>query len=609
MSEEQEQDSGSYIGENKYCIANEIIEKGTNRSLRGCGSSDALSIFEHDNEETVWYDAWCYSCCQVFNREEVHSSSHGVELGVSEDTGEVVERKKFNLVSKQPPMTKSEVYSFINEIGYKSNDYRGIKDEYSKFYGHLTQLDPQGKVLARYYPETYNGIVTGYKCRNHPKDFRYGKRGATGISRELSGQIKFNSGGKYCLLVGGEEDKAAGYQMLLESQLSRGQSGFSGIPVVSPTTGESSAHKQVSAQYEWFDTYEIIVIGMDNDDVGREAAKKIAEVLPKEKVRIALWSGKDPNKMLQLHQEKQFVRDFYSARPYTKSVIQTSHNLMEQMGEELLRPRITLPPYMHKLQKMMRGGILQGRIVNIIGDTSVGKTTHVNGLFYHLIFNSPEKPGVISLEATAAQYLLDMISLHLGENVMRMGEGDYIYNYLNDPEVVVRYEDLLTDEFGEERFVILDDREGDIKHMERQLEKMDSQYGCRVFVIDVLTDMLRGSSAELQEDHMSWQKNFVKKGNTLINILHTRKPPTDKDGNTRPINEYDALGSSTFVQSAAINILIDRDKLASSELEKNTTHVRMPKCRGGDTGDAGEWYYDMATRQVWDKGDYLKRKK
>jgi archaellum biogenesis ATPase FlaH len=609
MSEDIEWDSGSFIGEHKYCIADELIAKGTKRNLKKCGSSDALSIFEHDNEEEVWYDGKCYSCNQHFFKEEVHGSSLGGELGVSDATGLVVEKKNFKLVSKQPPMKKAEVMHLIKSIGYVSNNYRGIKDEYSKFYGHLSQLDSAGKVIARYYPETQDGIPTGYKCRNHPKDFRYGKVGATGLSSELSGQVKFNAGGKYLLIVGGEEDKAAAYQMLRESQISRNQGDYSAIPVVSPTTGEGSAHKQVAAQYSWCDTFDNIIIGMDNDDAGKAAAKAVAAVLPADKVKIVMWTSKDPNHMLKLRMEKQFIRDFYGAKPYTKSIIQTSHNLGEHLAEELLRPRITLPPYMSKLQGMMRGGILQGRIVNIIGDTSVGKTTHVNGLFYHLIFNSPVKPGVISLEATAAQYLLDMISLHLGENVMRMGDGQYIYDYLNDPEVVERYQDLLTDEFGEERFIILDDREGSIRHMERQLEKMDSQYGCKVFVIDVLTDLLRGSSSDLQEDHMAWQKNFVKSGNTLINILHTKKPPVDKEGNTRPINEYDALGSSTFVQSAAINILIDRDKLARDEIEKNTTHVRMPKCRGGDTGEAGDWYYDVATRKVWDKQEYLKGKK
>jgi hypothetical protein len=88
-------------------------------------------------------------------------------------------------------------------------------------------------------------------------------------------------------------------------------------------------------------------------------------------------------------------------------------------------------------------------------------------------------------------------------------------------------------------------------------------------------------------------------------VLHTRKPPKSKDGKSVPISEYDAYGSSTFVQSAAINILLERDKEAESPMEKNTTYVRMPKCRGGVTGACGEWYYDFNTRQCFDRDEYI----
>lgn len=508
---------------------------------------------------------------------------------------------------KPPPMTKEEVLSFIADHSYESGDYRGIDDKYSKFFGHLVSKDSDGKVTASYYPETKDGVVTGYKCRNHPKDFRYGKVGATGGSSDLSGQVKFKSGGKYLLIVGGEADKVAAYEMLVKSQQERGQGEFSAPAVVSPTTGEVSAHKQIAAQYDFCNQFDIIVLGFDNDEAGIKAAEATAKVLPQEKVRVARWTKKDPNMMLNLKMGKQFIRDFYSAREYIATKIQTSHNLLKVAKAELCVPRISLPPYMNKLQRMMGGnggGVRQGVIVNIIGDTSVGKSTHINGLFYHLIQNSPEKPAILSLEATAGQYTLDMISIHLEMNLTKMDEA-LALEKLEDPKVEKLVDELLVNDLGEERFLILDERDGDISLLEKQMEQMSHQYGCKVFVIDVLTDILRGSSAEKQEDHMVWQKGFVKEGNTIFNILHTRKPPIDKEGKTRPINEYDAFGSSSFVQSAAINILIDRDKMSTDPTIQSTTRVRMPKCRGGITGNAGEWFYDINSRKVYDKDHYF----
>lgn len=197
--------------------------------------------------------------------------------------------------------------------------------------------------------------------------------------------------------------------------------------------------------------------------------------------------------------------------------------------------------------------------------------------------------------------------MHLEKNLQWAGTGEEVVEYLEREEVKELYQDLWYNEFGEPRFALLDERDGNIKQLEKQIDKLVHQHGCKIIVIDVLTDILRGSASDLQEDHMKWQKNLVKSGVTIINVLHTRKPPTSPDGQMRKVNEYDALGSSTFVQSAAINIVINRDKMAEGE-EKNITYVDMPKCRGGKTGEMCKWFYDWQTRQVYDYEDYLQLK-
>ena len=597
MEIEKEKSPGDLVLNNIPCIANEHEHK------HGCHSSDALAIYQHEEEDgSVWYDSYCYSCNQYFNKEETHNSSAGVHLGIKD--GEIVEKKSFNIRPKPEPLTRQQVKDFIIKTGYKSNNYRGIRDDVSQFFGHLTKLDANGNVVARYYPETQGTNVTGYKCRNHPKNFNYGKLGLTGQSCDLSGQIKFKGHSKYVLIVGGCEDKAAAYQMLLDSQRDRGYTDMEPIAVVCPTTGEPSAYKQVAAQYEYLDTFEFIVIGMDSDEAGRKAAAKIAEVLPEDKVKIAIWSGKDPNQMLNDGKAKQFVRDFYQAKPFVQDGIKSSATMMQAVLDELNTPRLTLPSYMRKMQENMGGGILDCTITNIIADTSVGKSSHVNNMVYHWIFNSPNPITILSLEATEGQWGTDMLSLHLKINLRWMDEQERLH-FLSQPEIIEKCNELFFRDNGEPRFYIVDEREGKIDKVEKQLERAFKQYGSRIFIIDVLTDILRGMDSEHQESHMKWQKMFIKKGSRLINVLHTRKPPKSKDGKPVPISEYDAYGSGTFVQSAAINILLERDKEAEDSIEKNTTYVRMPKCRGGITGDCGEWYFDFKTRQVYDKKAYF----
>ncbi|QDP50275.1 MAG: putative ATP-dependent helicase [Prokaryotic dsDNA virus sp.] len=502
-----------------------------------------------------------------------------------------------------PAMDKDELREFMSAKTYNSNDYRSIPDEVSKFFGHMNDVDQSGKVTARYYPETNDdGKVCGWKCRNHPKDFSYGKVGHTGGRSQLSGQVKFKNGGKYVLIVGGEEDKAAAYAMLASSRAE----GVDGVAVVSPTSGESSAAKQCARQYEWLDKYEVIVIGMDNDAAGRKAAEEIAKVLPKEKVRIATWSSKDPNLMLQENKTKQFIRDFYAAKPMVESGVKDSSGMMDAMKQELLAPKIPLPPHMHKLQEAMGGGIRQGRIVNVIGDTSTGKSSHVNAMVYHWAFNAPETICVVSLEATEGQYALDIASLHLERNLTWYEDGQDIIDYIEQPEVTSLLDNLMFKENGQPRYYIIDERDGSIEILEKQMERMYRQHGCKIFIIDVLTDILRGSNETKQEDHMKWQKQFIKNGVTIINVLHTRKPAMNSEGKLRKVTEYDALGSGTFVQSAAINIVINRDKMAGG-IEQNTTYVDMPKCRGGKTGEICKWFYDFKTRKIWDLDEYLEQ--
>ena len=417
-----------------------------------------------------------------------------------------------------------------------------------------------------------------------------------------SGQLLVRRNNK--VIVCGNCDKAAAYQMLLDNQKERGQSDFEPIAVVSPTTGEPSAYKQVAAQYDWLDTFDYIVIGMDNDEAGKATTAKIVSVLPEDKVKIAVWSGKDPNQMLNDGKAKQFVRDFYNAKPFVQDGIKSSANMMQAVLDELSTPRLTLPSYMRKMQDSMGGGILDCTITNIIADTSVGKSSHVNNMVYHWIFNSPHPITILSLEATEGQWGTDMLSLHLKINLRWMDEEER-KRFLTQPEIIEKCNELFFKENGEPRFYIVDERDGKIDKVEKQLEKAFKQYESRIFIIDVLTDILRGMDSEHQESHMKWQKMFIKKGARLINVLHTRKPPKSKDGKAVPISEYDAYGSGTFVQSAAINILLERDKEAEDSVEKNTTYVRMPKCRGGITGDCGEWYFDFKTRQCYDKKDYF----
>jgi archaellum biogenesis ATPase FlaH/5S rRNA maturation endonuclease (ribonuclease M5) len=580
-------ESGERLNQKFHCIANEFDDKDP------CNSSDALSIYlKKDEDDNEYYDGYCWSCGQAFDSSHVHNSSHAKELGVED--GEIVDKPKFTFAPKVEALTSEQIATLKDLVGFTDKPYRSISPEVLKFFGHMVKRNNNGVPTEVYYPETEDDKVGGFKIRILPK--RFTKVGRTGKSSQLSGQFRYKSAGKRVLIVGGENDKCAAYQALTKY----------GVHVVSPTTGEGSAAKQCAAQYEWLDQYEEIYLGLDNDDKGKEAIEAVCKVLPANKVKIVRWSDKDPHNLLEDGKDEQIRRDFFNARDYVDNGIKTAAEAMLEVNEFLTAPKITLPPYLHRLEHAMRGGIKStGAIVNIIGDTSIGKSYFTDNLEQHWFFNSPVVPTIISLERTAGELLTDHYSLHLKKNLSWFKDGDDAIQYLAKPDVKQMCEQLVYAEDGVSRFFIVDERNGTVETLKKQVEVSMKKYGSRMFIFDPLTDWLRSLPLDQQENFMMWQKLMKKEGVVFINVLHTRKPPTDKEGKVRKVSEYDILGSGTFVQSADINIVLNRNKMAECPIEKNTTIVDMPKCRGGSTGEICRLYYDQETRQQYDYDDFF----
>lgn len=610
MSEENLED-GFFI-KHDYCVASELKTAGVMKfgetPYEDCGSSDGNALYEHDLQNgSVTYSGFCWSCKQAFKPEQLAKTSLAKELNITEE-GSVTERLAFERKEKTPALTKAEVKGLIKDLGYTDKVYRGIKPEYMKFFGHLTKEDRNGNITSVYYPETRNGNAwpTGYKIRHLPKYFS--KIGQTGLKSDMAGYIKFKGyeNHRTVLICAGEVDMVSAYQMLREQQLRKGQEDYAPIAVLSPTTGEGSAIKQIRQHYEFLCSFENIVLGFDNDDVGNKSMEEIADILPKDKVKVIKWTYGDPNKALMNGKDKQFLSDFYNAKEFNDNGIFASHGLMPYIKEALLLPRVTLPSYMQRLQDMCKPSLIKNRIYNIIGITSCGKSTHVNNIVHHLAFLPNEKTAVVSLEATKGEYGIDLLSLHLETNLY-WKESDNVIEYLESPDVIEKANDLFVNEDGESRFYVVDDRKGTVDSLEKLCETLRNKYGVTVIVIDVLTDLLRVTSNEEQAKHMNWQSNFVKSGVTIINVLHTRKLDPNKDGTPKKCTEYDAYGSSIFVQKAAGNIVINRSKECPHDdwIERNSTYVDVPKMRQGETGEAGVWLYDPETRQVYDREKFF----
>lgn len=542
---------------------------------------------------------YCWSCHWTIPSEEW-----------LEENGEE-EEKEYDLVGS---VFNEDVHKQLKEItSTESGNWRGIRGDTCAYFGVRHRYDTEtGLLAAQYYPITANNQLVGYKVRELPKKFN--AIGETGKECEMFGQFRFiHSNSKTILVVGGEIDQLSAFQMLDDYDLGRLKSGeerYERRPVVSSTIGEGGTAKQIQTQYEFFNRFDKIILGLDADGAGQDAIDAAAAVLPKGKVYVMSMSLKDPNEYLKSGRSREFVSAFFAARPYSPSGVVGSSGLMDAIMEAATVPKIPLPPFMHRLQKLMAGGIPLGRIINLGSASGTGKTTFSDELVYYWIFHSPHHNGIVSLEADKAEYGNNILSRHLGRKLNLIEDMEYRIELLKSPDIQEKARELFFNDDGSDRFHLLDERDGGLDDLKEKIMQLIISCDCKVIILDPLQDILDGMTNEEQAVFMRWQKGLVKSHKvTFININHVRKSGSGGKQNSEgaDIHEEDFQGSSSIFKSGACNLLFTRNKEAEDPIERNTTYMKMTKCRwtGRTSPYAGKFYYDIETHTMHDFEDFF----
>jgi archaellum biogenesis ATPase FlaH len=572
-----------------------------------CGSSDALAVSVDDDGI---YFSRCFSCDTPFGHNKLAKgipslNIEPIEFNKEEEIDENEKFEKEMELSKQEPITAAMAKSIADNTSLSGRDYRGIRDSTLARFRIRTGFDEEtGEVNRRFYPYTENYKLTGYKKRiTATKGFD--AVGRYGNESDLFGEHLCKDGGRTLIIVGGEEDVAAAWQML--DDMTDG-SKFDAPHVVSPTTGEGGCSKQIAAKYAFFDKFDKIIIGFDNDDAGRKATHLIAPLLPSGKVYTAVWTENDPCECIKQGKQRQFIDAYFKAMKtmYVPEGITSSLGLEDLMREYIGMDRLTLPAFMHRMQKMLAGGIPLGYIVNILSASGTGKSTFCDAMILHWIMDNPYTVGIVSLEASEGEYAVNLSSSYCGFKLNLLESAEDRLAYLADEENVAKRKILWQRSDGSPRFYLVD---SDIKNLQKKIEQLVITYGCKVICLDPLQDIFDVLTSEEQLKFMSWQKETVKKHQIIfININHARKSGQGQKANSTgaDLNEEDMHGVSAIFKSGGINIILGRNKEAENEYERNTTYAKISKARGvGNTGQAGAYYYENETHKLHDKSEYF----
>lgn len=563
-----------------------------------CGSSDAVTLYQKvDKKGKEYLDGFCFSC-------QGHVSSKTVETFYGEDF-EGGDFNNFEEPEEELDMTDVEdILKLPCDKGWKQ---RKLMKYVNELYGVRSEFDETGKLIARYYPVTLDGQITGFKKRTLPKSFR--AVGSIKNKNEMFGQSLFQKGGKFLIIVGGEEDALAMKQVMMDKNPKYD------TPVVSPVTGEPSLDKQIKENYEWVTSFEKVIIMMDNDDAGQKAAQKAAKMLKPGQAHIAELRLKDPCEYVKQGVGEELYQAFWNAinkGRYTPAGVVGSSQTYEALMERANWIKLPLPNFASQLQQMMNGGFAFGEIINVVAASSVGKTTVVNEFLYHFVFNSTYRIGVIPLESDMGELIENLLSIHLNKKLANMDDDEKREYYKSD-EFKKAYDELTKLPDGSDRFVILD-HQGDVADgdLKEKIEYMVKACDCRGIILDPLTLALSGQQNEGMDEFMSWLLRFVKREKIIhINVAHVRKSGSGAKANSTggDIHEEDIKGSGSIFQVGMINILLMRDKEAQDERIRNTTKVVVSKARRtGNTGPGGFWFYNATTSRLeagYDpEGDY-----
>mgnify|MGYP003402618930 FL=1 len=543
--------------------------------------------------------AHCWSCGWT-----IASKEHREDMGWDDEEDYYEEDE----VSTKELLTQEQADKIKEQTGTLGKGSRGISDESYKAYAVRFKYDEStGDVTETFYPYTEGYSPAGYKVRMIPKDFR--SVGRIGKDSDLFGMWKWKNGGsKYILLTAGEVDCISAFNILEDYRKSR-NSDFDAIPCVSSGIGEAGSYKQVQKHYEWLNTFERIVVCYDNDEAGQKALKKLSEVLPKGKMFVVNLPLKDINEMLEKGKEKQFIRCFYDAKPYSPDGILPSNGLTDKIIEGALTPKIPLPPFMHKLEKMMAGGIPLKTLNSLSSASGTGKSSIIEAMMTFWLFNSPYKVGIVSLESDASQFATKLLSSHVGRKIDLIESVDEKVEYLNSEYVQQKSKELWENEKGEARFYLIEDRDGGLESMKEKIMQLIVSCDVQLLIIDPYSDLIDSLSNEEQAAMMKWMKGMVKSHPvTFLLINHVRKSSGNQKANSTgaELHEEDIFGSSTVMKSCACNLLFMRNKEAEEDIERNTIKMKASKLRWtGITGLAGEYYYDNKTSKLYDKDEWL----
>ena len=524
-----------------------VIKKG---SCDRCGSSDANVLYEGGTK-------FCFSCRTYSKGEDVENV-------------------------QKPISINSNHQNFSSGVIDGIPD-RAIKRETAQFFNVQVLHDRNHNVVKHIYPYyDINNSHVGNKIRLVANK---------GFSSEgnlpkavLFGQNKFTQGGKYLTICEGEIDAMSAYELQ-----------GSKWACLSIKNGCQSALKDIKANYDYVNKFEKIVLCFDNDEHGRKAATKVAQIFEPNKCLIMDMRYKDANEYLMKGKKQEFTQDFWNAKPYTPAGIHNLADITSRIYEED-NTETCLYPYDGLNEKLY--GMRTGELITFTAGTGAGKSSLMRELMHHLLTNTEHNIGVFSLEENITRTMLHIMSVEASDRLyIKEVQKNYTIEQMKEFErkTIGTRRFYGFDHFGS---ITTDEILNRVRYMVKALD-------CKYILIDHLSILVSGIEGEDERRNidqlMTKLRSLVEETRcAMLLVSHLRRASGDKGQEQgKEVSLSMLRGSHSIAQISDAVIALERDQQAEDPTLANTTTVRVLKNRyAGETGVSAYLLYDKDTGRL-----------
>ena len=527
-----------------------------------CESSDAYTLYDDGH-------GYCFSC-------EFYKPPEGTD------------RMENNNIKPAP--IQGIVQTNFSDGVYSAIYDRKIKESTAKKYNVLVKQDNNANVyqhIYKYYDSNNSHVAN--KLRNtNDKEFW-----AEGSIRDagLFGQNLFPAGGKYVTLTEGEIDAMSIYQMMGEKWAS-----------VSIKTGAAGAVRDCKASYEYLNKFDNIVICFDNDESGKKAAAKVAQLFEPNKCKIVCLDLKDANEYLLSNKRNEFNKAWWDAEIYTPAGIVNLANLKNSLYEEEYC-ETCMYPWDGLNNKTY--GMRTGELVTFTAGAGMGKSSITRELMHHILKSTHDNIGVLALEESIKKTAFNIMSVEANARLYIKEIRDQF-----DKERLKEWEDST---IGTGRFYAFD-HFGSINNDEilNRVQYMAKALDCKWIILDHLSILVSGKEGDDERKSidvlMTKLRSLVEQtGVGLLLVSHLRRPSGDTGHeNGREVTLSHLRGSASIAHLSDCVIALERNQQSTDPILANTTVVRILKNRyTGDTGVATNLLYDNKTGRMKEKDPLL----